>query len=140
MLKLKLRKLEPETIAERPFIIPQKVERKKKTYITGILFQSSCLPKLFNWKVAIILTTIVIFSIPLLFQKSQPVLSEFEKQGLLLNAETYFDDDPKRDWNERSFLITIINEKENTIELIRSSINEKNISREVIKVNSLNHY
>jgi hypothetical protein len=141
LIRKNLDELEPAIVPEHVFIKPMRHEKRKvRQFINGIT-DVKFVPRFVNWKRLIVVPVLLIFILLLFISKDKSKLyNEVETQRIFFSAENYFDEDPKKDWNEKSLHITIINKQENTIELIRSSINKENISREVLKVNSLIGY
>lgn len=133
VLKSNLKSLNPEFIPDIKFnLLKQKEQRKKSIYkkISFPIFS----PKFGFAMVGLVL--LLISSIWVIILKEDDKFTIEEIQQMTLVEEYCNDDDPKRDWNEKRILITIFDNKNNTAEIIKTSIEKSKIDREVFQLES----
>jgi len=134
VLKSSLKSLNPECIPALKFEQPKLIKKRKTKSISKNIFFPVVSPKFGLAIVALIL--LLIFTIWLSISKEDENFTIEEIQQMTLVEEYCIDDDPKRDWNEKRLLITIFDKKNNTAEIIKTSIEKSKIDREVFQLES----
>ncbi|MGP8329719.1 MAG: hypothetical protein ACT6FF_05330 [Methanosarcinaceae archaeon] len=128
--------LNPVSIPEPLFIQPKASSKSIVQALIGKIIPGRNLTGRIRWRWAFVL--VIVFGI--LWRITIPektTLSNEQTQMLLVAAENFFDDDPKKDWPDQACIIVNIDEENNTVEFIKSSIKKKNIDRKVFDIKTI---
>ena len=133
MLKTNLDGLNPEKIPDINFEMPIAVNTQKNNLFSKSYFHPIFSPK-FGMVIVILVILITYIILNTIIEKETRLTDE-DIQKWLIFSEQYIDDDPKKDWNERRLLVTILDAEKNTAVIIKTSIDKNHIDHEVLQLN-----
>lgn len=134
LVQQKLKKFAPSIIPERPDLQAKINLKKSKLKIGANAKQESFIrfPASRRLVLAGVMGIILIFCMVRMNLRHK--IDEGAIYQMMMQYEDELGTDPKTDWLEKRIIISIIDEKENTIEFIQSTKENEEISREKFKI------
>ncbi len=132
LINHKITLLQPKIIPQKFFVTPESKLKEKDYKMKNILISifDKCLEIRFRKSIVISGLSICLILYIFIFHHSHHDYLELSKNAAAI--ERSFLSNPKQDINEKSFFISIFNENEKQIEIIKTSIDGNTISRNII--------
>ena len=71
-------------------------------------------------------------------QQKEPLSNDAKKiQQALSNWDRYFESNPKKDWNEMRFILSVYHPQNNTVQYIQNSVNPNEVKKITINIDDI---